>query len=125
LALLHSWTGLLDARGGGIDATVVVLDNDGGGIFHFLPVASTVEADRFERHFGTPHGVDLEAAVRAFGFDGRVVTTSKDLEAAVLGSIRRPGVQFVIVRTDREANRSLHRELDEAVAQAFGSPEQR
>lgn len=125
LALLHSWTGLLDARGGGIDATVVVLDNDGGGIFHFLPVASTVEADRFERHFGTPHGVDLEAAVQAFGFDGRVVTTSKDLEAAVLGSIRCPGVQFVIVRTDREANRSLHRELDEAVAQALGSPEQR
>jgi 2-succinyl-5-enolpyruvyl-6-hydroxy-3-cyclohexene-1-carboxylate synthase len=124
LALLHSWTGLLDARGGGISATVVVLDNDGGGIFHLLPVASTVEADLFEQHFGTPHGIDLRYAVEAFGFDSRVVTTPKDLEAAVADSIRRPGVQFVMVRTDRDANGLLHGELNEAVAQALGSPEE-
>jgi 2-succinyl-5-enolpyruvyl-6-hydroxy-3-cyclohexene-1-carboxylate synthase len=119
LALLHSWTGLLDVREACVDATVIVLDNGGGGIFHLLPGASNVAPGLFERHFGTPHHIDLLGAIRAFGFDCREAVTAKEFGAAIEESIHRPGVQFVVVRTDRVANEALHRELNESVAQVL------
>jgi 2-succinyl-5-enolpyruvyl-6-hydroxy-3-cyclohexene-1-carboxylate synthase len=119
LALLHSWTGLLDVRETPVDATVIVLDNGGGGIFHLLPGASNVAPALFERHFGTPHGVELLGAIQAFGFDCREAATAKEFGSAVEESMHRSGVQFVVVRTDRVANEALHRELNESVAQVL------
>ena len=61
VAFLHDTNGLLDAATRGVDLTIVVVDNDGGGIFSFLPQATELGAERFERLFGTPHGVDVAA----------------------------------------------------------------
>jgi 2-succinyl-5-enolpyruvyl-6-hydroxy-3-cyclohexene-1-carboxylate synthase len=119
LALLHSWTGLLDVQTSPVDATVVVLDNGGGGIFHLLPGMSDVAPELFERHFGTPHRIDLALALSAFGFACCEATTAKEFQTAIEESIPRAGVQFVVVRTDRSANEALHRTLNEAVVQAL------
>jgi 2-succinyl-5-enolpyruvyl-6-hydroxy-3-cyclohexene-1-carboxylate synthase len=58
LSLLHDLGGLANVRSTGADLNIVVVNNDGGGIFHFLPVAEAPGArDGFERFFGTPHGL--------------------------------------------------------------------
>ncbi|MGZ4313155.1 MAG: thiamine pyrophosphate-dependent enzyme, partial [Solirubrobacteraceae bacterium] len=98
--------GLIAARQLGLDLTVVVLNNDGGGIFHFLPVSG--EADAFEEHVATPHGLDFAKAAALYGLDHALVQTAGEL-AEALG---RPGI--VEVRTDRAENLALHRRLADA-----------
>ena len=69
VAFLHDTNGLLGLAARGVDLTIVVVDNDGGGIFSFLPQRTSLPGDRFEQLFGTPHGVDLVAVARAHGVD--------------------------------------------------------
>jgi 2-succinyl-5-enolpyruvyl-6-hydroxy-3-cyclohexene-1-carboxylate synthase len=95
------------------DLAIVVVDNDGGGIFSMLPQAGV---DGFERVFGTPHGVDLGADAAAVGLQLRSATTSAELAAALEP---RPGLRIVRVRTDRTATAALHRALQEAVTAAL------
>ena len=96
----------------------MVVDNDGGGIFSFLPQARTLPAGRFETLFGTPHGLDLAALAAAYGVRTRVVEPAADLRAAVAEEVAAGGVSVLVVRTDRAANVDAHRRLDEAVAAA-------
>jgi 2-succinyl-5-enolpyruvyl-6-hydroxy-3-cyclohexene-1-carboxylate synthase len=106
LALLHDVSGLIARRRLGLELRIVVLDNDGGGIFSFLPVAG--EDDAFEEHVATPHDVDLERLAAAFDLP--------HVHATSLADLRRPGL--VEVRTTREENVALHRRVWAAVARA-------
>jgi len=117
LSLLHDVNGLLVRDGYPIDLTIVVVNNDGGGIFSLLPQAGGDDAATFERLFGTPHGVDLAAAVTAYGARHRLVRDVEELRAAVAGP-PGDGIRVVEVRTDRAANAELHRRLAEAAASA-------
>jgi 2-succinyl-5-enolpyruvyl-6-hydroxy-3-cyclohexene-1-carboxylate synthase len=119
LAFLHDTNALLipPGTGNGVDATVVVVDNDGGGIFSFLPQARTLSEARFERLLGTPHGLDLCAVARAHGVAADVLTTVDEVSAA---AARRPdGVRVVVARVPgRPVNAAIHDELHRAVAAA-------
>ena len=91
IAFLHDSNGLLGLADRGVDLTIVVLDNDGGGIFSFLPQRTALPAERFERLFGTPHGLDLVAvgaSIRRRGRHGRFDRRA-GLEAGRAGA-RRP-----------------------------------
>jgi 2-succinyl-5-enolpyruvyl-6-hydroxy-3-cyclohexene-1-carboxylate synthase len=116
VAFLHDANGLLGVAGRGIDLTIVVVDNDGGGIFSFLPQATAVPADRFERLFGTPHGVDPLAVAEAHGVPGLEVKAAAEVGPAVAASMGERGVRLIRVRTDRSANVAVHDELHRAVA---------
>ncbi len=116
VAFLHDSNALLGLGDRGVDLTVVVVDNDGGGIFSFLPQAAALEPDRFELLFGTPHGVDLPVLVAAHGIGCRVVRTQSEVGAAVAESAGRPGAEVIVVRTDRATNVAVHDELHAAVA---------
>ena len=120
LAFLHDSGALLWAGRREVSCTFVVVDNDGGGIFEFLPQASALERTRFEQLFGTPHGIDLGALAAVHGLPVHRVDKGADLLPAVEASYRAGGVHLVHVRTDREANVALHRRLNEAVAAAVG-----
>ena len=121
VAFLHDANGLLGAARRGIDLTIVVVDNDGGGIFSFLPQAAALPAEPFELLYGTPHGVDLVGLAAAHGVAAQVVDRQVDLAGAVAASAALGGVQLVLVRTDRETNVAVHDELHAAVAVALGS----
>jgi 2-succinyl-5-enolpyruvyl-6-hydroxy-3-cyclohexene-1-carboxylate synthase len=116
LTLLHDVGGLLAAARRGLDAVLVVLDNDGGGVFTFLPQADLPE--HFETLFGTPHGIDLLTVAGAFGVPGVRVTRAVDVVPAVTEAIAAGGLRLVVIPTDRVENVRRHRRVWTAVAQA-------
>ena len=118
LCFLHDGNGLLGVADRGLDATFVVVDNDGGGIFSFLPQADAAP-DHFETLFGTPHGVDLAALARVHGVAVDEIEKAADLVTAVGAAVRAGGVRVVLVRTDRATNVTRHREVWTAVAAAL------
>jgi 2-succinyl-5-enolpyruvyl-6-hydroxy-3-cyclohexene-1-carboxylate synthase len=118
VALAHDIGGLLAGRRLGIPLTIVLLNNDGGGIFHFLPVAE--EADAFEEHVATPHGLEFEHAAALYGCHYRRPDTLPELEAAVTESIiAGRGTTILEARTGRRDNHALHRRVAEAVSAAL------
>ncbi len=119
LTFLHDSGGLLGAGRRGVEATFVVVDNDGGGIFNFLPQAGAT-AD-FELLFGTPQGVDLSRLAAVHGIQSESVTTADALVPAVHRAIAAGGVRLVVVRTDRVDNVARHRQVWEAVSVPGGS----
>ncbi|MEN3314863.1 MAG: 2-succinyl-5-enolpyruvyl-6-hydroxy-3-cyclohexene-carboxylate synthase [Acidimicrobiaceae bacterium] len=117
LTFLHDVGALVGATRRGIDATLVVIDNDGGGIFSFLPQAGLTE--HFEHLFATPHRTDLVEVATAFGVPASRVTRADQVVAAVGEALAAGGVRVVVVTTDRDDNVSRHAAVWEAVAAAL------
>ena len=118
IAFLHDTNALLGLSRRGATLVIVVVDNDGGGIFSFLPQARTLETDRFEQLFGTPHGVDVVAVAQAHGVPAERVASRAGLQAAVAGALTRGGARVIAISTDRKANVEVHERLNAAVAAA-------
>ncbi len=119
LALLHDLNSLALLRGRPV--VVVAVNNDGGGIFSFLPIAK--HPDVFEPYFGTPHGLSFAHAAALYGLEYDAPTTAAAFEAAYRAACERPGPTLLEVRTDRRDNRAVHAALlDRAVRAAFGAP---
>ena len=119
VAFLHDSNALLGLAARGLDLTVIVIDNDGGGIFSFLPQGTQLPVERFEQLFGTPHGVDLTLLAEAHGIPCQVLTTQAEVGPAVAESAGQRGARILIVRTDRVANVAVHAEIHAAVAAAL------
>ncbi|QBI20351.1 2-succinyl-5-enolpyruvyl-6-hydroxy-3-cyclohexene-1-carboxylic-acid synthase [Egibacter rhizosphaerae] len=120
LSLLHDANGfLLDAEAQRLDCTLVVVQNDGGGIFSLLPPVDHLPSEAFERLFSTPHGRDVADLARLHGVPHTRVDRAAALPGAVGEAVAAGGVRLVEVRTDREANRALHRDLQAATARAL------
>ena len=123
LAFLHDAGSLVWAAQAEVDATIVVVDNSGGGIFEFLPQATSaaVGRERFDRLFGTPQGVDVAAVARGFGLEVREVDDVAGLRSSVQESLQRRGVEVIVIRTDRVANVAGHDLLNAAAVAAVHS----
>ncbi|MFN3595727.1 MAG: 2-succinyl-5-enolpyruvyl-6-hydroxy-3-cyclohexene-1-carboxylic-acid synthase [Rubricoccaceae bacterium] len=120
LALLHDLNSLALLREGP-PVVVVVVNNDGGGIFHFLPAAEALPPEHFEPAFGAPHGLGFEDAARMFGLDYARPETPSAFAEAYRAACASGRAAVLEVRTERHANRVLHRDLlARAVAAAEG-----
>lgn len=125
VSFLHDLNALVAARLHGLSATIVLVNNDGGGIFSFLPQAAAANPgsglpEHYEELFGTPHGIDVGPIVTALGGEHRQVDAA-GLRVAIADSIGRPGVQVLELRTDRARNVELHRDVAGVVARALAS----
>ena len=118
LALLHDLGGLLGAARLGIDLVVVVPNNDGGGIFSFLPVAEAVPGATFEQFFGTPHGTDLSAVAAGLGVGHHRVDDHATLCESLRTCTAAGGVHIIEVPVETEANVAQHRLLERSVRDA-------
>ncbi|HSM02919.1 MAG TPA: 2-succinyl-5-enolpyruvyl-6-hydroxy-3-cyclohexene-1-carboxylic-acid synthase [Acidimicrobiia bacterium] len=114
LSVLHDVGALATAARLAIPVTIVVVNNDGGGIFHFLPQEGHPQ---FERHFGTPHGLDFAAMASSFGVPSHRIDDPGDLARRV--GAEPTGPSLLELRTDRTENLGLHRLISEAVRQAL------
>jgi len=123
LALLHDLTALAAGRRLGLDVTFVLVDNDGGGIFSFLPQGRAERPELglpevFETLFGTPHGLDLGPVVRALGAR-HVPVGAAELAEELHAAVGRPGVDVIHLRTERSRNVVLHGEAFAAASEAI------
>jgi 2-succinyl-5-enolpyruvyl-6-hydroxy-3-cyclohexene-1-carboxylate synthase len=119
LTFLHDASGLLTGPAEQRpDLTIVVLNDDGGGIFSLLEQGAPEHADSFERVFGTPHGADLGALCAGYRVPHVVATSVPEFRAALKPA---PGLRVVEVRVDRSRHRDLHARLRKAVAAAVGN----
>jgi 2-succinyl-5-enolpyruvyl-6-hydroxy-3-cyclohexene-1-carboxylate synthase len=118
LCFLHDANGLLGAADRGIDLTVVVVDNRGGGIFSFLPQAEL--PDHFETLFGTPQAIDPAALATVHGVSVLEAVAPEAVGPAVRASVEAGGLRVVVVRTDRATNVEHHRAAFAAVSAALG-----
>jgi 2-succinyl-5-enolpyruvyl-6-hydroxy-3-cyclohexene-1-carboxylate synthase len=116
VALAHDIGGLLAARRLGLELTIVLLNNDGGGIFHFLAVSG--ESDAFEEHVATPHGLDFERVAALYDFAYERSGSPDELRAALAP---RGGCRLIEVRTDRAENLALHRRAAEEGREAVAA----
>jgi 2-succinyl-5-enolpyruvyl-6-hydroxy-3-cyclohexene-1-carboxylate synthase len=116
VALAHDVGGLLAARRLRLSLTIVLLNNDGGGIFHFLPVAG--EGADFEQHVATPHGLDFAHAAALYGLAHERVEDPERFRAVLDEALVAQGTTIIEVRTDREHNVALHRRVTQAVVQS-------
>ena len=116
LCFLHDTNGLLAPPG---PATFVVIDNDGGGIFSYLPPAALPE---FEQLFGTPHGLDLVEVARAHGAEAERIDDLGKLRVALAPDqlVASRAVRVLVVPVDRHASVARHQALWDAVADAVG-----
>ncbi|HEX2128384.1 MAG TPA: 2-succinyl-5-enolpyruvyl-6-hydroxy-3-cyclohexene-1-carboxylic-acid synthase [Solirubrobacterales bacterium] len=112
LGLFHDMNALAILRTVDADVRIVVANNDGGGIFEFLPQAGQVAREEFETVFGTPLGLDLERVAGLFGVRFARIERLVDLENAVAD----PGL--IEVPVDRRRSVELHREVNERASQA-------
>jgi 2-succinyl-5-enolpyruvyl-6-hydroxy-3-cyclohexene-1-carboxylate synthase len=115
VALAYDLGALASATRLGLSLTIVLLNNDGGGIFSFLPVAR--ERDAFEEHVATPHGLDFARAAALYGCAYTRAADPAALRTAL--DAAGDGVALIEVRTDRDDNVALHRRVWAAVADAL------
>ena len=112
IALLHDVNGLINLASRKIDLRIVVIDNNGGGIFSFLPQAQALDEAKFEKIFGTPHDANIKMLAQAHQINTHELTNISDL-AEVL-SQRGPWLARVV--TDRQENVKVHERINQMVA---------
>jgi 2-succinyl-5-enolpyruvyl-6-hydroxy-3-cyclohexene-1-carboxylate synthase len=117
LSLYHDMNGLWALQRHGIHATIVVCDNNGGGVFSFLPQAE--HHDVFEEIFATPLGLDLSQVARLYGLVYSPVSDRSGLEPAITDAIAAPTPTMVVVKMKREDSVTGHRLCWEAAASAL------
>jgi 2-succinyl-5-enolpyruvyl-6-hydroxy-3-cyclohexene-1-carboxylate synthase len=113
LAQIHDLGGLAALRRAGAELTIVCVNNDGGGIFDFLPVAGAAEREAYVAHVLTPSELPLSHVAALAGLPHVVARTAADIRAA----LAEPGL--IEYRTDRASNVTKHRDVWAAVNAAL------
>jgi 2-succinyl-5-enolpyruvyl-6-hydroxy-3-cyclohexene-1-carboxylate synthase len=116
VALAHDIGGLLAASRLGLKLVIVLIDNDGGGIFQFLPASSQGAA--FVEHIATPHGLDFAHAAALYGVGYERPADVDGFRVALQRAVATDRTTIVCVRTNREENVELHRRVWESVRAA-------
>ncbi|MCG7335980.1 2-succinyl-5-enolpyruvyl-6-hydroxy-3-cyclohexene-1-carboxylic-acid synthase [Sporosarcina sp. ACRSM] len=108
LSFLHDVNGLIATRFHETDLTIIIVNNDGGGIFSYLPQSTVPE--HFEELFGTPTGLTFEHIAAMYDAQYAAITTSEAFQAELAKPKNKP-IRMIEVFTNRQMNVKAHREL--------------
>lgn len=108
VAMLHDTNGLIALSSRDVDVRIVVVNNNGGSIFSFLPQASVLNGNDFETLYGTPHDVHFESLAHAYGVSFERVTNADSLRQ----SLSQRGPRIIEACTDRSVNVSQHDDIN-------------
>jgi 2-succinyl-5-enolpyruvyl-6-hydroxy-3-cyclohexene-1-carboxylate synthase len=122
LSFFHDLNGLLAARLHHLNMVIVLVNNDGGGIFSFLPQSQYPE--HFEQLFGTPTGLDFQYAAQLYGATFQRTENWSAFREAVQQGCQEGGLHIIEIRTERESNVTMHRQLWQAMGRAFQNQEE-
>ncbi|MGE6628753.1 2-succinyl-5-enolpyruvyl-6-hydroxy-3-cyclohexene-1-carboxylic-acid synthase [Bacillus sp. NPDC077027] len=113
LSFYHDLNGLLASKLMDIPLTVILLNNDGGGIFSFLPQAS--DEPYYEKLFGTPTGLTFEYAAKLYGGTYSQPKSKEEFKETYLAHIHEPGLHLIEIETNRHSRVTVHRQIMEDV----------
>jgi 2-succinyl-5-enolpyruvyl-6-hydroxy-3-cyclohexene-1-carboxylate synthase len=116
LALLHDLNSLGMLKAIKKPLVIVVINNDGGGIFSFLPIAQN--ADVFEQCFGTPHGFSFEQAAGMFGLSYAAPETANEFVRSYQDALKRDDATVIEVKTLRHQNAEIYKTLQRKIINA-------
>src|SRR6266567_2055506 len=117
LSFFHDLNGLLAARLHRLNMTIILINNDGGGIFSFLPQAAYPE--HFEQLFGTPTGLDFRFAVQMYGGHYHKVENWEQFRRLVGQGLHTGDLHVIEIQTERADNVKMHRQLWEVVGKVL------
>ncbi|APH03964.1 2-succinyl-5-enolpyruvyl-6-hydroxy-3-cyclohexene-1-carboxylic-acid synthase [Bacillus weihaiensis] len=109
LSFYHDLNGLLAAKVNQLDLTIILINNDGGGIFSFLPQSN--EERHFETLFGTPIGLDFSKAVDMYGGEFHSMTSWDQFHQYFSEEWENHGLKVIEIKTDRKSRVKVHRDL--------------
>ncbi|MFB6166002.1 MAG: 2-succinyl-5-enolpyruvyl-6-hydroxy-3-cyclohexene-1-carboxylic-acid synthase [Haloarculaceae archaeon] len=118
LAYFHDSNGLLSVRRCGVDATIVLVNNDGGGIFHMLPIEDFDPP--FTEQFRTPHGLDFEPTADQYGLGFQRVRPGDPFREAFAESVGADGTQVIEAVVDAAASHRTRERIHERVCDELG-----
>ena len=118
LAFLHDLNSLALVKQSKFPITIIIINNDGGGIFSFLPVAEIVK--KFEKYFGTPHGLSFEKSAEQFDIIYQNPKTIADFTKIYCASQKKRKSSIIEVNTQRSANLELNKHISRAITTTLG-----
>jgi 2-succinyl-5-enolpyruvyl-6-hydroxy-3-cyclohexene-1-carboxylate synthase len=121
LAYYHDMNGLLAVSRCGVDATIVLVDNDGGGIFRMLPIAAFDPP--FTEGFETPHGLDFAPTGDLYDLEFTRIDSREAFREAYENSLASAGTQVITVSFDSEASHEHRERIHEQVCAEIGPDE--
>ena len=106
LSMLHDLNGLIIGKTHELNLTIVLFNNDGGGIFHQLAQKGV---PNFDYLFSTPHGLNFEGLAELTGLDYHLVSNYADFGQQFETSIRQPGIHLLEIKTEKDLSLALHK----------------
>ena len=121
ISFYHDMNGLLAAKLHGLNATIIVVNNRGGGIFSFLPQHELLSKETFEEMFGEAHDLDFSGAKKIYGGEFQRVSDWRDFDRVLSSSLETKGLKIIeFMAPDRETNLKLHSSTMDQICSAVG-----
>jgi 2-succinyl-5-enolpyruvyl-6-hydroxy-3-cyclohexene-1-carboxylate synthase len=110
ISFYHDMNGLLASKLHDLNATIIIVNNRGGGIFSFLPQRSSLTEQTYENFFGMPHDLDFSGVKTIYGGKFYRVASWADFDRVFSAAQKAKGLKIIeFLALDRDTNLALHR----------------
>ena len=107
LSFIHDLNALLPAKRYSIQLIVILINNNGGGIFEMLPISSNKKW--FKEYFKTPHNLNISSIVKSFGLEHHIIKSKKDLQNKLNNSLKNKSFTVLEIKTDSSLSKKMRK----------------